>query len=397
MKAIVHGLLLFWLVGGLSLTGAAPVWAHPASHWTQDVAPTDDALDPDLPLCAPDVYPAPGDCLVLGPAQWLTEMAGRGIVYPFLPVQAYKPDVSYQIAPATYLKVGNDSIPLYASLEAAAARSASQYLKAGRKYLSIVQRVDREDGIYYNLENGLWLEAGEANASCCIRSGRFQGLLFTHNPRNSLGWIVDIGQVRGGPGRDFPKRAELNPETVVQIYDRQQADTTTWYMIGLNQWVERRYIRELQIRPTPPEGVTNGRWIEVNLYEQTLAVYQDGQIQFATLIASGVTPMYTQPGLFQIYEMYEQAPMSGSFEADGSDYYYFQDVPYTMYFDGARALHGAYWRTMYGYPQSHGCVNLSIGDSHWLYDWAELGDWVYVWDPSGETPTDPEYYKGGGP
>ena len=143
--------------------------------------------------------------------------------------------------------------------------------------------------------------------------------------------------------------------------------------------------------------MTNGRWIEVNLYEQTLAVYQDGQIQFATLIASGVTPMYTQPGLFQIYEMYEQAPMSGSFEADGSDYYYFQDVPYTMYFDGARALHGAYWRTMYGYPQSHGCVNLSIGDSHWLYDWAELGDWVYVWDPSGETPTDPEYYKGGGP
>ena len=32
---------------------------------------------------------------------------------------------------------------------------------------------------------------------------------------------------------------------------------------------------------------------------------------------------------------------------------------------------------------SHGCVNLSIGDSHWLYDWANVGDSVYVYDPSG--------------
>ncbi len=88
--------------------------------------------------------------------------------------------------------------------------------------------------------------------------------------------------------------------------------------------------------------------------------------------------------------------MSGAFEADRSDYYYLEDVPFTLYYDGARALHGAYWRYNLGYPQSHGCVNLAIIDAHYLFDWAKDGDWVYVHDPSGVTPTDPKLYQGGG-
>jgi lipoprotein-anchoring transpeptidase ErfK/SrfK len=50
-----------------------------------------------------------------------------------------------------------------------------------------------------------------------------------------------------------------------------------------------------------------------------------------------------------------------------------------------------------GYKQSHGCVNMAIIDARWVFDWAELGDWVYVWDPSGETPTDPDLFISAGP
>jgi lipoprotein-anchoring transpeptidase ErfK/SrfK len=89
--------------------------------------------------------------------------------------------------------------------------------------------------------------------------------------------------------------------------------------------------------------------------------------------------------------------MQGSFEADRSDFYYLQDVPWTMYFDQARALHATYWHTLFGYRQSHGCVNLSPGDANWLYQWAEEGDVVWVHDPSGQTPTDPDYYGPGAP
>jgi lipoprotein-anchoring transpeptidase ErfK/SrfK len=80
--------------------------------------------------------------------------------------------------------------------------------------------------------------------------------------------------------------------------------------------------------------------------------------------------------------------MSGAFEADRSDYYYLAEVPWTLYFDEARALHGAYWRARLGFVQSHGCVNLTVTDSHWLFNWATVGDWVWVHDPSGRTPED---------
>ena len=40
--------------------------------------------------------------------------------------------------------------------------------------------------------------------------------------------------------------------------------------------------------------------------------------------------------------------------------------------------------------------DMSIGDSHWLFNWANEGDPVYVWDPSGQTPTDPKLYTQGG-
>ena len=106
--------------------------------------------------------------------------------------------------------------------------------------------------------------------------------------------------------------------------------------------------------------------------------------------------VYTRPGLFQIYKKKPLETMTGAFEADKLDYYYLEDVPWTMYFDQARALHGAYWRPWFGVAGTHGCVNFSLGDANWLFQWAKEGDWVSVWDASGKTPTDPKFYGAGG-
>jgi lipoprotein-anchoring transpeptidase ErfK/SrfK len=135
------------------------------------------------------------------------------------------------------------------------------------------------------------------------------------------------------------------------------------------------------------------RWIRINLFEQTLAAYDGGRLVFDTLVASGLPSWYTRPGVFQVYKKVDTQPMSGAFAADRSDYYYLEDVPWVLYFDRARALHGTYWHDGFGYPRSHGCVNLSIGDAHWLYEWAGIGTWVQVYDPSGKTPTDPSFYS----
>ena len=144
------------------------------------------------------------------------------------------------------------------------------------------------------------------------------------------------------------------------------------------------------VTPTaPPEGVT-GKWIDVNLYEQTVTAYDGDKMVYATLASTGRNIYPTRPGLFQIYDKLPDYKMGG---AEGKpDYYYLENIPYIMYFDEGRSFHGTYWHNQFGYKRSHGCVNLSPRDAEWLYGWAEKGTYVYVHDPSGQTPTDPSFY-----
>ena len=218
---------------------------------------------------------------------------------------------------------------------------------------------------------------------------------FRETPRNAFGWTSSYEQtpIKISPGYGAPNSGEtLAPYSVVQVFYSYMADGVVWNMIGPDQWVEGRKVSAVTPNPTPPAGVSGTRWIEVNLEEQTLAVYDNNQLLFATVIATGMEPFWTRPGLHQIFQKKETETMRNN---DPSDFYYLEDVPYTMYFDGPRALHAAYWRTAFGFTQSHGCVNLSVGDAHWLFLWAQEGDWVYVHDPSGLTPTDPALYTGG--
>jgi lipoprotein-anchoring transpeptidase ErfK/SrfK len=183
---------------------------------------------------------------------------------------------------------------------------------------------------------------------------------------------------------------------VVPVYAMKQVGKDNWVMIGLDEWIEDSAVARVIPNTTPPDGVDNGRWIEINLEEQVLMVYDQSELVYATIISTGIDPFFTRPGLHKIFEKKDTETMSGDFSSDRSEYYYLEDVPWTMYFDQLRALHGAYWNTLLGFPRSHGCVNLSIGDSRWLFDWARVGDYVYVWDPSGHTPTDPAFYTPGG-
>ena len=371
-----------------------PVQAAPAAQTPPGSEPYSGA-----PLCLPDTYLTdPGDCLPLGPAAFLTDLARQGIAYPSLPLPAAHPGSDLSQVNINYAKINlepYEPAPLFSSLQdAVAGTNPVRYLAGGDglRYVSYTQRADQNGGHYVLLPSGEWMRASPA----AILS-TFQGLVFRRNPTTSFGWIFDNTTPKSSPSALAPENGQpLVKEQVVPIYKMVEAENTQWYMVGLGQWVERRYIRQFQLKTTPPEGVENGRWIEVNLYEQTMAVYEDSRLVFATLIATGSDPYFTRPGLFKVYKKKATENMSGAFASDKSDFYYLADVPWTMYFDEARAIHGAYWRAWFGIPQSHGCVNLSIGDARWVYDWAQEGDYVYVWDPSGQTPTDPKFYTQGG-
>lgn len=352
--------------------------------------------DRGLPLCLPDVYLVePDGCLAMGPAGKMTDLARKGL-YPEKPLPIRKPDPALVDSPVNIARINlveTEPAPLYGSFEdATQGQNPIAYIDPGYlRYVSYVQVAYYNEKPYLQLKSGAWVRASP------VAYSSFQGVELTDTPDHSFGWIFDHAEVRTAPGYSAPLRPEkLAKESLISIYDMVTADGTDWYMIGVDRWVERRYVRELRIQKEPPEGVDNGRWIDINLYDQTLAVYEDGKIVFATMMASGAEPFFTRPGLFKIYKRLETETMTGAFEADRSDYYYLEDVPWTMYFDELRAIHGAYWRAWFGIEQSHGCINLSMGDAHWVYNWAREGDYVHVWDPSGRTPTDPSYYGAGG-
>jgi lipoprotein-anchoring transpeptidase ErfK/SrfK len=373
------------LAAGLLIASFLPVSPAAAQGPTVEDEPESGAV-----VCPPGVYfDSPGDCLPAGPSVYLTEMAKLGLAYPPRQLPSRKPDPALALLPYRYFKLEEDTVPM---LSGPGGDATGQSFLPGFVYVSYVDRVDTGHGIFYLLQSGGWIPG---KGSRIGEYSLFQGLEFTKTPSNAFAWplpfYMDSIPVHTAPGFNTPltDRIIYPYAEVVQVYDTQTADGVEWNMIGHGEWVEARIMATVTPNTTSPEGVTNGRWIDVNLAEQTLAVYDNNQMIFATVIASGLEPFWTRPGLFQIYQKKETETMRNN---DPTDYYYLDNVPWTMYFDKARALHGAYWRTRFGYPQSHGCINLSVGDSHWLFNWAHEGDYVHVHDPSGLTPTDPSIY-----
>ncbi len=357
-------------------------------------------------LCLPGAYlNIPGDCTPSGPSAYLTRMAEKGFVFPAAPLAYQKPDFNLTYVDYRYGFVKNRNAPVYASVEDAlkgVKKDAALRLDSSFTYISYMEETVVDGRRFYMIDANQWMTANDVARIGAVPL--FQGITFKQSPTQTFGWIltylnptgpVETKRTPGTAAQDYTGHF-LNNQQVVMVYAEEKVGDSTWYMVGADEWVPENVVARVIPNPTPPQGVQGERWIEVNLFEQTIAVYDQRQLVFATLIASGLDPFWTRPGLFQIYNKLETTPMRGSFEADRSDAYYLEDVPWTMYFDEARALHGAYWRANLGFPQSHGCVNLTVGDARWLFDWANLGDYVYVWDPSGKTPVDPGAYGAGG-
>jgi hypothetical protein len=344
------------------------------------------------PLCPPDLYfDSTQDCNPYGPTAYLLNMAEKGITFPETPLPIQQPDPELSELQYKYAYVLTDRAPIYQTLNGAANKDKEKivrWITPGFNYVSI-SRTEYLKGRYFHYTDVGWMSAEDL---VITPVPTFQGVEFTETPEGDFGWVLSQftpggkAETKRTPGYnqdDYTGRF-LDHQQLVHIYDVEQVGNWDWYMVGPDEWVIQTAIAKISPRSGPPEGMTWNRWIEVNLYEQTLAVYENNQLVFATLIASGSAPYFTYPGIFEIFEKEELTRMR--WLTDPSDAYNLESVPWTMYFDESRAFHGAYWRASLGYPQSHGCVNMAVGDSHWLFNWADVGDHVYVYDPSGETP-----------
>jgi len=139
--------------------------------------------------------------------------------------------------------------------------------------------------------------------------------------------------------------------------------------------------------------------IEVDIAKQQLWAYQGESLILTTLVSTGLKPNDTEEGRFHVRIKYPKQDMGGFTDSTGEVVsvgedptpgasqaglrYDVEDVPNVMYINfDAEALHGAYWHSNFGNRMSHGCINLPVEVSAFLYGWAPLGTQVWVHDPT---------------
>jgi lipoprotein-anchoring transpeptidase ErfK/SrfK len=123
----------------------------------------------------------------------------------------------------------------------------------------------------------------------------------------------------------------------------------------------------------PAQVAGNGgeHWIDVDLSQQRVYAYEGDTVVNSFIVSTGTWQTPTVTGKFKVWIKVRSQAMSGPG-------YYLPDVPYVMYFYKDYGLHGTYWHNNFGTPMSHGCVNLTIPDAEWLYNFSVVGTVVNV-------------------
>jgi hypothetical protein len=247
------------------------------------------------------------------------------------------------------------------------------HIEAGFNFVN----AGRESGNFMQISPNRWLPKdalGPANKSV----SRFSGVLLPDGlPERPFGWMVVDTKPSKMPGaKPAPETQTVPRYTLLSFFATEIVDGWEWYLIGPDQWVVQT--RVARVKPATRPAEVSGKWFAVDLYEQTLIAYDNDKPVLATLIASGLPKWPTNEGVFKIWDRYAQAKMSG---ASGlPDAYFLPQVPWIMYFNqDEQALHGAYWHDRFGYRASHGCVNMSLTDAQWAFEWTKDSPSAYVY------------------
>ncbi|RMG93295.1 MAG: hypothetical protein D6705_19025, partial [Deltaproteobacteria bacterium] len=143
---------------------------------------------------------------------------------------------------------------------------------------------------------------------------------------------------------------------------------------GTEGWVDRGKVARLSLPAALPEQVAERmaalggpdrlRWIYVDLGRQIAVAYVGERPMFATVVSSGAANP-TPRGLYPVWGSVATIDMDNQSYED--DAYMVQQVPWSVFFQGHNALHGAYWHDGFGRRRSHGCVNLPPSVALWIH------------------------------
>lgn len=174
-------------------------------------------------------------------------------------------------------------------------------------------------------------------------------------------------------------------------------DGDVWYQITDELWPVDYHVPAAHMRPIPDEELApispdlppGEKRVLIRISDQTLTAYEGDQIALHTTISSGIPstipgdnglPTATPKGRFYISSKLPSKHMGQGRLTDDLDDYVLPGVPWTGFFHPTGvAFHGTYWHNNFGWPMSHGCINMRNEEAKWLFRWttpvSEPGDW----------------------
>ncbi|MBN2723220.1 MAG: L,D-transpeptidase [Deltaproteobacteria bacterium] len=113
-----------------------------------------------------------------------------------------------------------------------------------------------------------------------------------------------------------------------------------------------------------PNVKPDEQWIDVDL-DENIVYARKGSKVVRVMLSS--TSDETPSGIFRIYWKTVWQTFDRQRQKDA---YFLEAVPFVMYFKESFGFHGAYWHDEFGRIKTHGCINLSIADAKWLFNFS---------------------------
>jgi lipoprotein-anchoring transpeptidase ErfK/SrfK len=236
--------------------------------------------------------------------------------------------------------------------------------------------------------NLVWYQVGSEGY---VHSGSIQPVFTVTNPVvNQIppgGTLAEVTvpytDARWDPGKDEPVAYRFYYATTYWVVDlTQDEEGNPWYGVKDDKWDYIFYVPAQHLRFIPADELTpisadvppQEKHIEVYIPQQVMIAYEYDQPVFMARVASGAVfsngDYSTPTGRHMTFHKRASRHMArGNLAANGYD---LPGVPWNSYIteDGV-AFHGTYWHNNFGRPRSHGCINLTIQASKWVYLWTQ--------------------------
>jgi lipoprotein-anchoring transpeptidase ErfK/SrfK len=262
-------------------------------------------------------------------------------------------------------------------------------------YVSLNKRVWREGSSWYKTVRGLYVRARNVHV---ISPPMSRGAELGGDATLPVGIVMRkkvnaYSSQDGGTTITPAKPMAYHRFDVLPIVEEVTTRGRTYYHVGGGHYVRRGDVRRVDASDPPGTVKEPGqKWMDVDIGKQVLVAYEGTSPVYVALVSSGrerENLEYKTPrGIHAVVSKHVTGTMDNLYASDGP--YAIEDVPWTMYFLGSYALHGAFWHNGFGRVRSHGCINLSPWDARWLFYWADPqlpADWHSVYASKGAAGT----------